>query len=233
MSIIEVSGLTVAYRGVKAVDGIELQVGRGTIHGVIGPNGAGKSTLIDALSGRVRPTGGTITFEGRDITRRSAVWRRRHGIGRSFQRTSVFPTLTVGAQLRLVADRYAEPDLHGIVDHLGLGDLLGEVCGTVSYGDQRRVDLALALIGQPSLLLLDEPAGGLSAAETDRLVEHIIVLSRERTLTVVLVEHDVDALFRCSDVVTVLDLGRVLTTGPPAAVRADERVVAAYLGSAA
>lgn len=233
MSLLQTTGLTVAYGAVRAIDGVDLTIEQGTIHGVIGPNGAGKSTLMDALSGRVRPSEGSVMLRGTDITRRSPVWRRRNGIARSFQRTSVFPTMTVGEQIGLVGELRDDPDVGQIVEHLGLAHLLDVPCETIAYGDQRRVDLALALIGRPELLLLDEPAAGLSAEETDQLVDHIMMLTRERDLTVALVEHDVDAVFRCSDVVTVLDLGRVLVSGEPDAVRADDRVVTAYLGSAA
>lgn len=174
--MLQADGLAVHFGAIKAVDGVDLVIERGEIHGVIGPNGAGKSTFIDALSGRVRPTRGRVLMAGADVTRRSSRWRRRHGMGRSFQRTSVFPTLTVRSQLDLVARHLAEPDLGQVVAALELGGLLDRVCGTIAYGDQRRVDLALALLGRPEVLLLDEPAAGLTADETQRLVEHVAEL---------------------------------------------------------
>ena len=188
---------------------------------------------MDAITGRRKPTRGRVFVDGRDITNRSVAWRRRHGMSRSFQRTSIFPGIRVGEQLELVASHLGETDLRGIIDTLELGSVYDEIADSIAYGDQRRVDIALALVGRPSLMLLDEPAAGLSTAETITLFEHLATVVRERRVTAVVVEHDVDAVFRFCDRITALDLGRLLLTGTPAQVRSDPHVISAYLGSAA
>ena len=165
--MLRVEGLSVAYGNVRALENIDMEVAqRGVLHGVIGPNGAGKSTLMDAISGRRPPTSGRVIVDGTDITARSVTWRRRFGMARSFQRTSIFPGLTVREQLELVASQLGEPDLGEIVDAFELRAVYDQVADSIAYGDQRRVDIALAMIGKPRLLLLDEPAAGLSTTET-------------------------------------------------------------------
>ena len=154
-------------------------------------------------------------------------------MSRSFQRTSIFPGLTVREQLELVASQLGEPGLDEIVDAFELRPSLDLPADSIAYGDQRRVDIALAMIGKPSLMLLDEPAAGLSTTETISLFEHLVALVRHRGVTALVVEHDVDAVFRFCDEVSALDLGRLLVTGTPAAVRSDARVITAYLGTAA
>jgi len=226
--------LSVSYGSVQALDGVNLEVAaRGVLHGIIGPNGAGKSTLMDAITGRRRPTRGRVFVDGQDITERSVTWRRRNGMSRSFQRTSIFPGLTVREQLELVASQLGEPDLDEIVDAFELRAALDQPADSIAYGDQRRVDIALAMIGKPSLMLLDEPAAGLSTTETESLFEHLVRLVRHRGVTALVVEHDVDAVFRFCDAVTALDLGRLILTGTPEEVRRDPRVITAYLGTAA
>ena len=232
--MLRVEDLSVSYGSVKALDGIHLEVAqRGVLHGVIGPNGAGKSTLMDAITGRRKPTRGRVFVDGKDITARSVSWRRRLGMSRSFQRTSIFPGIRVGEQLELVASQLGESDLQGIVDTLELGAVYDQMADSIAYGDQRRVDIALALVGRPTLMLLDEPAAGLSTAETMILFEHLAHVVRERNVIAMVVEHDVDAVFRFCDSITALDLGRLLTTGSPDEVRSDPRVITAYLGTAA
>ena len=233
MSVFEGSALTVKYGAVVALDQVDIGLEPGVVHGVIGPNGAGKSTFIDALSGRKRPSSGRVVLEGEDITRRSVRWRRSNGVSRSFQRTSVFGSMTVLEQLEMVARRNAEPDLDEVIATLGLEDIGGRVCSEIAYGTQRSVDLAIALIGRPRVVLLDEPCAGLVADESARMLEHVRELCKQRNVAAMLVEHDVEGVFRTCDVITVLDLGRVLATGTPAEVRADEKVIRAYLGSAA
>lgn len=232
--MLRIEHLSVFYGSVKALNDVSLEVSeRGVLHGVIGPNGAGKSTLMDAITGRCRPSTGRVIVDSKDITERSVTWRRRMGMSRSFQRTSIFPGFTVGEQLRLVASQLGESDLPGIVDTMELGHVYNEMADSIAYGDQRRVDIALALIGAPSLMLLDEPAAGLSTAETISLFEHLSKVVRERNVTALVVEHDVDAVFRFCDSITALDLGRHLITGKPSEVRSEPRVITAYLGTAA
>lgn len=233
MAVFEAHGLSVKYGAVLANSDVDISLEPGEVHGVIGPNGAGKSTFIDALSGRKRPSAGKVLLDGADITGRSVRWRRSHGVSRSFQRTSVFASMTVGDQLEMVARRNHEPDLSGLIDRLGLGGVVDQTCGEIAYGTQRLVDLALALIGRPRVMLLDEPCAGLVADEAVTLLQHVRELCRERDLAALLVEHDVDGVFRICDVITVLDLGKVLSSGTPDEVRADPDVIRAYLGSAA
>jgi branched-chain amino acid transport system ATP-binding protein len=232
--MLEIANLSVSYGRVRALDGVEIAIkGAGALHGIIGPNGAGKSTLLDVVTGRRSPSGGAVRYRGKDVTRKSVAWRRRHGMARSFQRTSIFQDLTVREQLTLIARHLGDDRLGDVIEVMNLGDCLDEKAGRIAYGVQRRVDVALALIGRPELLLMDEPGAGLSAEETLNLFLHLRDLVRDRGMAAVVVEHDVDAVFACCDVVTVLDLGRHLATGAPAEIRADARVIAAYLGSAA
>ncbi|KRB76136.1 ABC transporter ATP-binding protein [Nocardioides sp. Root190] len=233
MTIFEGRGLTVRYGAHVALEGVDIALEPGVVHGVIGPNGAGKSTFIDALSGRKRPSAGTVTFEGADITRRSVRWRRGKGLSRSFQRTSVFGSMTVGDQLEMVARRNDEQDLDEIVSTLGLDAIRHQVCSEIAYGTQRSVDLAIALIGRPKVVLLDEPCAGLVHDESVRMLQHVRDVCKDRDVAALLVEHDVEGVFRTCDVITVLDLGKVLASGAPDEVRADENVIRAYLGSAA
>jgi len=226
--------LGVSYGNLRALDSVNLRLSEeGRIHGVIGPNGAGKSTLMDVVSGRHRPGSGRIVWRGQDIGAKSVEWRRRHGMSRSFQRTSIFSTLTVLEQIEMVSSSLGDNDIAEILDALELNHVCNRRADTIAYGDQRRVDVALALVGKPKLILLDEPAAGLSTGETTALFEHIAALVRRRGITAMIVEHDVAAVFRFCDVITVLDLGRVIVTDAPSVVRADPRVISAYLGSAA
>jgi branched-chain amino acid transport system ATP-binding protein len=230
--MLSTESVRVSYGSVVALDDVTIEVARGSIHGIIGPNGAGKSTLMNVLSGAARPKQGKILLDGQDISGKPVRWRRRHGLSRSFQRTSIFPGLTVREQL-LLAARGDNAQVARIARVFGLDDVLDVRADTTSYGDQRRVDIALAAAGTARVLLLDEPAAGLTNQETADLFGHVTSLVRDEGLTALIVEHDVDAVFSSCDVVTVLDLGKVLMTGTPAQVRADQRVITAYLGTAA
>jgi branched-chain amino acid transport system ATP-binding protein len=232
-AVLEATGVTLRYGAVTAVDNVDIAVEPGVLHGVIGPNGAGKSSFMDALSGRRRLSGGKVVLDGEDITKRPVAWRRLHGMARSFQKTSVFNSMTVRTQLELVARKTGEEDMDHIVDALGIRPFLELPCNSIAYGDQRSVDIAMALLGRPHVVLLDEPGAGLAHTESVRMLDHIRTLCTERNVAAVLVEHDVDGVFRVCDRITVLALGKVLASGTPKEVRGDPAVVEAYLGSQA
>jgi branched-chain amino acid transport system ATP-binding protein len=230
-AVLEATGVTLRYGAVTAVDDVDIAVEPGMLHGVIGPNGAGKSSFMDALSGRRKLSAGKVVLDGEDITKRPVAWRRLHGMARSFQKTSVFNSMTVRAQLEMVSRKTGEEDLDSIIDALALRPHLDHPCNAISYGLQRSVDIAMALVGKPHVVLLDEPGAGLSHEESVRMLDHIRTLCSERNVAAVLVEHDVDGVFRVCDHITVLALGKVLATGEPKTVRGDKRVIEAYLGS--
>lgn len=235
--VLQAQDVAIHYGGVKAVDGVSLALKKGQIHGLIGPNGAGKSTVIDAITGRRRLTRGKVSLGGVDVTELGPTERRQRGLSRSFQRTSIFEQMLVRQQVELasykmgVADSGADAD--AILQELDLMYLSHAVAADLGYGEQRRLDLALALVGRPSVLLLDEPMAGLSVQESHDLAKHLQALTSRWEVSVLLVEHDMDVVFGISHVVTVFELGRVIASGEPATVRADPRVRTAYLGSAA
>jgi branched-chain amino acid transport system ATP-binding protein len=231
--MLKIANVCLNYGRFQALTDVSIEMAaEGRLHGIIGPNGAGKSTLMDAIVGRRRLSAGRVFYRGQDITTRSVAWRRRHGMARSFQKSSLFPSLGVGEQLQLVARHLGERNLGDIVAVMDLGDYLDSKAGQIAYGVQRRIDVALALIGRPQVMLLDEPGAGLSAAETLDLFRHLKQLVRDRNIAAVVVEHDIDAVFSTCDTISVMDLGRHVVTGAPAEVRADQRVITAYLGSA-
>ena len=235
--VLQADDVAIHYGGVKAVDGVSLTLTKGQIRGLIGPNGAGKSTVIDAITGRSRLTRGRVSLNGEDVSALGVVERRMRGLSRSFQRTSIFGQMPVRKQVELashkmgVADSQADAD--AVLKELDLWPMADTIAEDLGYGEQRRLDLALALVGRPSVLLLDEPMAGLSVKESLDLAQHLKALTSRWDVSVLLVEHDMDVVFGISDVVTVFELGRVIASGEPAAVRADARVREAYLGSAA
>ena len=235
--VLEVDDVAIHYGGVKAVDGVSMTLERGQIRGLIGPNGAGKSTVIDAITGRRKLTRGRVELRGEDVSGLGVVERRQRGLSRSFQRTSVFGQMSVRRQVELASHKMkasdSDADADDVLRELGLDALRDVTAADLGYGEQRRLDLALALVGQPSVLLLDEPMAGLSVKESLDLAQHLKALASRRDVSVLLVEHDMDIVFGISDVITVFELGRVIASGEPAAVRADPRVREAYLGSAA
>lgn len=233
MPALEIRNVTKAYGAFRALNGANLCVEAGEIRALIGPNGAGKSTLIDVISGRARNWTGEVLLFGQDIGHLSAAKRRLLGLSRSFQRASIFENITVRQQLVLAAERVGDLDCDSILEEFGLARLADNIAGDIAYGDQRRLDLALALVGRPRVLLLDEPAAGLSLDESRRLAEHLRVLARRWSVTIVLVEHDMEVVFSIADRITVLQLGVVLSEGLPDEIRRDRAVVEAYLGSAA
>jgi branched-chain amino acid transport system ATP-binding protein len=229
--------VAIHYGGVKALDGVAITLEKGQIRGLIGPNGAGKSTVIDAITGRTRLTRGKIVLDGEDVSHLGAVERRRRGLSRSFQRTSIFGGMTVLKQVELASYKMGvedpSADAHAVLEELNLDNLTHVNAEDLGYGEQRRLDLALALVGRPKLLMLDEPMAGLSVKESLDLAQHLKALTSRWDVSVLLVEHDMDVVFGISDVVTVFELGRVIADGDPTSVRANPRVREAYLGSAA
>ncbi len=231
--VLEGIGLTRRFGGFVALDGVDIAVRRGEIRGLIGPNGAGKSTLIDVLSGRAKNRGGRVLLNGEDVSDLKPQHRRRRGMARSFQRTNIFPELTVEQQLRVASWAVADADIAEVMRELNLGELAGRPAGDISYGDQRRLDLALSLVGRPSVLLLDEPAAGLTTEESFKLAGILRDLANRWNVTVLLVEHDMQVVFSICDRISVLHLGRTLSEGTCAEIRSNPTVVAAYLGTEA
>ena len=244
--LLEARGLTKRYGSFTAVDNVDLDVAEGTIHAVIGPNGAGKTTLFRLLTGLVRPTSGRLTFAGSGIAGSPPHVIARHGLVQSFQLTTIFPRLTVleSVQAALVARHHRARDLvtrfhhtrsaeaAQVLGRVGLQALADVDARTLSHGDQRALDVALALALRPRLLLLDEPTAGMSAIETQRTIALIADLARSDGITVLFSEHDMDMVFGISDTITVLHQGRVIADGPAAEVRANSEVMAIYLGGA-
>ena len=227
-----------------ATDNLDLDVSEGEIHAVIGPNGAGKTTLIGQLAGEIAPDGGRITFDGRNITSLPPHQRSRLGLARSFQITSIFLNLTAtdnvalavqahdGHSFRFWRSARREPGLRepalAMLDEVGLGSRADEVTANLSHGEQRQLELAMALATKPKMLLLDEPTAGMGRDESTRMIE--ILRSLRDRQTILLIEHDMDVVFALADRITVLVYGQAIASGPPDQIRADPAVREAYLG---
>jgi len=235
---LKTEGLEVHFVGVRAVDGVDLDLQQGTILGVIGPNGAGKTTLLNAITGFQRPTAGRVSLDGVDATD----WRPPRfadaGIARTFQGVRAFARLTVrenveaaalGTGARRRAARARADDLLGLV---GLERSAEQLAEELPYGSQRRLGLARALAGSPRLVLLDEPAAGLNEVESDELLERLASIRRDLGCGLLVIEHDMRLIMRLCDVVQVIDYGKTIKVGTPAEVRADPAVLEAYLGIA-
>jgi len=242
--MLEVRDLRKSFAGFQAVAGVSFSVARGEIAAIIGPNGAGKTTLFNLVTGHVRPDAGTVTLKGRDITGLPPHAVCRLGMGRSFQRTNIFPRLTVfqnvqaafishrgrGRDLWTPVDRLYRAETEAVLASIGLLDRAGEMSGFLSHGARKQLELGLALASEPDLLLLDEPTAGMSATETRETIDLVSRIAGERGLTLLFTEHDMDVVFSIARRVTVLHQGSVIAEGPPAAVRADAEVRRVYLG---
>jgi branched-chain amino acid transport system ATP-binding protein len=232
------------FGGLRALDGVSLECRSGAIHAVIGPNGAGKSTLVNVLSGELVPSAGKVHFAGRDITGLAAHRIARLGIGRSYQKTNVFPHFSAFENCRLAAQsrlgssmRFFRPAsayshvseaAERALEQVGLGARAAEPVSSLSHGEQRQVEIAMTLATGPKLLLLDEPLAGMGAGESARIVELLGRLARDHAI--LLVEHDMDAVFTLATTLTVMVNGTVLESGKPEQVRASRAVQEAYLG---
>jgi len=247
--LLEVDGLSRRFGGIKAVDGLDLKIFPGTIHGLIGPNGAGKTTTFNLISGYYAPTGGRIVYQGRNVAGWSTSRLAEAGLVRTFQATTLFHELPVidnvrigchlGARAGLFAriagadrdtERAADAKARAALAFFDLADLAAEPTASLPHGHQRALGMAVALAADPKILLLDEPFTGMNGEETQRMMGHVRQLRDERGVTVVLVEHDMKAIMGLCDRIMVMDFGRKLAEGTPEEVRNDPRVVEAYLG---
>ncbi len=242
--LLRVEKLVQRFGGIVATDHVSLDVAKGELHAIIGPNGAGKTTLISQLTGQLLPHSGTIRLAGRDITRVPAFRRSTLGLARSFQITSLLPDFTASDNVALAAQAHDGHSFHfwgnarkipnlrkaaqDALDRVGLGDRADVMVSRLSHGEQRELELAVALATRPQLLLLDEPMAGLGITESARMVKLLQELRRE--VSIVLVEHDMDAVFALADRISVLVYGRVIASGRPSEIRQNEEVKRAYLG---
>jgi branched-chain amino acid transport system ATP-binding protein len=243
-ALLSARNLSKHFGGLAAVNGASLDLRKGQIHAVIGPNGAGKSTLANLLAGDLAPSAGSVTLNGQDITGWTPEKISRQGLGRSYQKTNIFLPFTVRENVHLAAqsrDQEAHRWLSRATDFVataaridwavelsGLKNRLSQVAGTISHGEQRQLEIAMALATQPSVLLLDEPLAGMGALEAERMVA--LLQSLKKDYAMLLVEHDMDAVFALADTLTVMVNGQVIASGAPLEIRADAAVQAAYLG---
>lgn len=244
--MLEIRGLSKSFAGFRAVAGVDLAVAEGEIAAVIGPNGAGKSTLFNLITGHLRPTAGQVLLDGRDITGVPPHRICGLGMGRSFQRANIFPKLTVfeNVQAALLAHRgrgwdfwsrsaaLCREESQQLLGSIGLGDQAQAVAGTLSYGNQKQIELGIALASDPKILLLDEPTAGMSASETHEAIALLERIAHERGLTLLFTEHDMAVVFSIAHKIAVMHQGRIIAAGNPAAVRADAEVRRIYLGGA-
>jgi branched-chain amino acid transport system ATP-binding protein len=244
--VLQVDSLTRNFGGLVAVNNVSLALGMGELHAVIGPNGAGKTTLINLLSGELPATAGRIIFQGNDVSSLRPEVRSRLGVGRTYQKTNIFLAFSALENCRLAAQSREQRPFNWlrdalsydtavnrarrVLDLVGLLERAGEPALALSHGEQRQLEIAMCLATEPRLLLLDEPLAGMGTEESLRMVDLIRRLGQ--THAILLVEHDMDAVFQLARVLTVMLDGKVLTTGTPDEVRANRQVQAAYLGNA-
>jgi len=242
--LLAASAVTRRFGGLTAVNGVSLELQRGQVHAVIGTNGAGKSTLINILSGELAPSSGQVMLGGRDITAWRQPDRARAGLGRSYQRSTIFPELSVFENCRLAAQarrqrfwhwwrsasecRHSAELARHALDRTGLADDAAREAGLLPHGRKRQLEIAMCLAGEPQVLLLDEPLAGMGPEETDRILELLEALKPGHAI--LLVEHDMDAVFRVAETITVMVNGSAIASGTPAAIRANPDVRTAYLG---
>ncbi len=244
MSRLEVTDLARGFGGVQAVSGVSFTLESGELLALIGPNGAGKSTCFNLLNGQLRPDSGRVRLDGVDLVglppRR--IWAM--GVGRTFQITATFASMTVAENVQTVllsrarrlfglwrpASRQFRDEALALLARVGMADQADRPCGVLAYGDLKRVELAMALASDPKILLMDEPTAGMAPAERLELMALTAALVRERGLAVLFTEHDMDVVFGHATRLLVLDRGAIIADGPPDAVRADRRVQAVYLG---
>jgi len=245
--LLEVEGLTKRFGGVVAADDISLTLSAGELHAIIGPNGAGNSTLIGQLSGEVTPDSGCIRFDGREITNLPVYRRSQLGLARSFQVTTLFSDFTAldnvalsvqahgGHSFRFWRNARREAELRepaeAALAQVGLAQRAATLVADLSHGERRQLEIAMALAAQPRMLLLDEPMAGMGPEESARLVAKLRDL--KGAITVILIEHDIDAVFALADRISVLVYGRIIASGDPGTIRADAGVRQAYLGEGA
>ncbi len=247
-TLLTASGLTKRFGGLAAVNNVSLELWRNRIHAVIGPNGAGKSTLANLLSGDLPPTSGEVRLGGVDITGWTPERISRQGLGRSYQKTNIFQPFTVWDNVRLAAQsRQAQQPWNPLswwhsatksiatndratraIELSGLKDRSSAMAGAISHGEQRQLEIAMTLATAPQVLLLDEPLAGMGVAEAQRMVELLLKLKKDHAI--LLVEHDMDAVFALADHLTVMVNGQAIASGTPAAIRSNAEVQAAYLG---
>jgi branched-chain amino acid transport system ATP-binding protein len=242
--LLDVRDLRKSFDGFQALSGVSFSVPRGSISAIIGPNGAGKTTLFNLITGHLRPDAGSVSFKGQEVTGIAPHDLCRLGMGRSFQRTNVFPRLTVfqniqaaflshrgrGWNLLASVDRLYRDETEALLDSVGLLDKAGEVAGFLSHGNQKQLELGITLALEPEILLLDEPTAGMSAQETRESIRLIERIARERGLTLLFTEHDMEVVFAIAHRITVLHQGEVIADGAPEEVRRHPEVRRVYLG---
>jgi branched-chain amino acid transport system ATP-binding protein len=248
MALLETQNLTKQFAGLTAVDRVSIAVDAGETRAVIGPNGAGKSTLINCITGLLEPSSGTVLFKDEDITAHDSHDIVQRGISRSFQTASIFPGMSVYENVQIAAfgtkhgafrfnflrdrDSFGEVDqlTTEILDSVELLEHAQETAANLPYGDKRRLEIAIGLASEPDLMFMDEPTAGMSPEETQHTVDLLEELKEDRGLTIVLVEHDMEVIFRVADRISVLHRGEIIASGPPDEVKGDADVQEAYLG---